>query len=284
MISRNSQLGLRLDSNDEKKKFLMLLRINVNGKLTHVKDMIKLIDDHTNSDGSITIDSEDENEIEYILSQSSDDTWDTEKYVNDRIGITNIIDRTGSSYYLITKSVIDCAEAIKIRTTFTSTIFSKLKHGKYTYLLGKNTMARFVVVNGAIKGFYYDIEKEIATEFGLDTISGKHYNEHKYNVQFSKLIQIMTFVELGDIEVVELAGGKNNGKPKDQKIHNSSNNTVYVVDSTWNQILIRTEGFAVRGHFRLQACGVGLKDRKLTWINAFEKLGYTRRPKGEIVK
>ena len=39
---------------------------------------------------------------------------------------------------------------------------------------------------------------------------------------------------------------------------------------------IRTESFKVTGHWRFQPCGVGMLERKLIWIDTFEKSGYVR--------
>lgn len=63
--------------------------------------------------------------------------------------------------------------------------------------------------------------------------------------------------------------------------NNKTKFPITVVDSTWFTHLVSSGAFKVRGHFRLQACGHGLKDRKLTWINDFQKDGYTRKAKIE---
>jgi hypothetical protein len=47
--------------------------------------------------------------------------------------------------------------------------------------------------------------------------------------------------------------------------------------SSYLKTIVRTEGFKVRGHWRWQAYGEGMKERKLIFINAFEKKGYIRR-------
>lgn len=62
----------------------------------------------------------------------------------------------------------------------------------------------------------------------------------------------------------------------EDKIHSDFDFNIEVVDSTWFTSIIREKGFGVRGHFRLQPCGEGLKEKKLIWINDFEKTGYTR--------
>lgn len=63
------------------------------------------------------------------------------------------------------------------------------------------------------------------------------------------------------------------------KYLNESNLNVQVVDSRWFTTLIRSEAFAVGGHFRLQPHGEGNKQRKLIWISDYQKQGYTRQAK-----
>lgn len=276
---------------DIKTKFLKIMLASHEGSLAGLQKVLEkaqAVETHSEKD-----DGDDEGLTEKVLSE-----WMLEENL-DPIGsqsliarITKaigtdvvVIDGKDSSFYLITEGVLKPAEMIKLNENFTTTLFNKVKPGKYTYLLGRNTMLRFVRKDNVIKGFYFNDAKEIGFEFGFDLETGEYYAPNKNIVEFSQMVQIMTFVELGDIEIVVLNSNQHNGKPKkDGKIMNSSRYSVYVVDSTWNQMLIRTEGFAVRGHFRLQPCGVAMSERKLIWISAFEKEGYRRRPKAEIVK
>jgi hypothetical protein len=63
------------------------------------------------------------------------------------------------------------------------------------------------------------------------------------------------------------------------KYVNNTDKSIRVLDSSWYTSLIRSEGFNVRGHFRLQPIGEGRKERKLIWINDFQKEGYVREAK-----
>lgn len=155
--------------------------------------------------------------------------------------------------------------------------------GKHTYLMGKNEFCRFINKGDKIFGVYWNRLTDVAFSYIYNLEQNECQFPPCYREEFTKITQLITFIELGDIEIVYLKPRQNNNKKKEEKIHNSTNYTVYVVDSTWNQMLIRTDGFAVRGHFRLQPCGLAMKDRKLIWISAFEKNGYTRRPKAEIL-
>lgn len=187
--------------------------------------------------------------------------------------------------YLIQQSVHTCAELIRVNDNFSCTIFNRIKDGEHVYLLGKTMFYRFVKFNGAIRGSFWDREKGLAFEVGFDLEEDKYFFPTIAQKEFNDLVRLMIFIELGDIEVVELASGRNNGKSKKSgKISNQTDYNVFVVDSSWNQIIIRTDGFAVRGHFRLQPCGVDMKDRKLIWIAAFEKHGYKRQPKAKILE
>ncbi|MBX2927022.1 MAG: hypothetical protein KF852_04240 [Saprospiraceae bacterium] len=90
------------------------------------------------------------------------------------------------------------------------------------------------------------------------------------------------FKKYAPIETLVLDGKlSRKGKLNGDKHLNETDLKVTVIDSTWFTNIIRTNGFSVTGHFRLQACGEGLKDRKLIWINEFEKSGYTLNARKE---
>lgn len=61
----------------------------------------------------------------------------------------------------------------------------------------------------------------------------------------------------------------------DCKYVNDTNCNITFLDSKWFTTLVKSDAFKVRGHFRLQAHGEGMKERKLIWISDFEKTGYT---------
>jgi hypothetical protein len=299
IISKNSQLGLRFEDSQVKLDFLMLCSDNLkNG----VKLLDKIIDAKKEGKQDLDI-TQDELERLGLQKDEFKITMDTAIFKQEEImkKVGDIVkssyvdenqpdyilyeSKENSKYFLICDSVYEASALIRIGEGFTARTLKDISLGQYTYLLGKHKMLRFVVVVGAIKGFYYDDKDNVSFEFGLDIETGDYFAPPNYSKIFSKIMQIMTFVELGDIEVLELMAGRNNGKDKNNgKITNTHNYTVFVVDSSWNKIIVRTDGFAVRGHFRLQPCGINMGDRKLVWINAFEKHGYTRRPKAEIVR
>lgn len=86
----------------------------------------------------------------------------------------------------------------------------------------------------------------------------------------------LLFMQFAELEIKEIEPNKKvtDGKEKHK---NETDFKIEVIGCTWFTTIIRNQGFRVSGHFRLQPCGEGLKDRKLIWINDFEKHGYTRR-------
>lgn len=290
IISTNSQLGLRMNSLEKQVEFLELLKSLYEKEVIRLDTFHQKLTNHPNkTDDVYHFEDDDPLGIEALCFVNQIEANHNEKEVRVKvtlaIGEKDIIKGEDSKYFFICDSVYKAAELIKISQTFTGRTLKDIAFGKYTYLMGKHTAVRFVVGINAIKGFYYNDSDNIAFEWGIEMEDGGYYFDLRFQELFTTIMQVLTFVELGDIEVKLLEAGRNNGKDKSKgKVTNTSNNTVYVVDSSWNQIIIRTDGFAVRGHFRLQPCGIGMKDRHLIWIDAFEKHGYKRRPKGEIIK
>lgn len=291
IISENTQLGLMFKRPEVKLDFLNLQRTMILNELEIIKNDIDVVrakerelEDFLNSKiphlTQEQIKSYFHENVDYKQPVTEDD-----EVFSKAIEIDKLLEDEDSKYFLITDSVYKCAELIRIKENFTGRTLKDIQLGKYTYLMGKHCMVRFYCGIGYIKGYYYNSKENISFDWRIAMATGNYYFPERFSKQFTQMMQVLTFVELGDIEIVQLNAGRNNGKPKTEgKVHNSSNNTVYVVDSTWNQLIIRTEGFAVRGHFRLQPCGVSHADRKLIWVDAFEKHGYKRKPKAEIIK
>jgi hypothetical protein len=69
------------------------------------------------------------------------------------------------------------------------------------------------------------------------------------------------------------------GKLNKNRYVNEVKHDVTIIDSNWFTTIIRTKGFGVRGHFAIRACGKGGKDRKIVWIDSYQKNGYIRKAK-----
>lgn len=302
MISENSQLALRMTRpetmseqtlEDMKLKILHHDLIMANVKEQH-RLITKVVDENAKvvgEEGKFEIEVDSLEEGDNV--QMSVRMMFAERDIEEKLGGTTkkLIkdmnsDWSDTKFFFICNSVYEASALIKVGAGgFTARIMKDLKDGKYTYLLGKHQMARFIITKRCLHGMFFDSEAKRAFEYSMDLETGDYFYHIGYDKEFSTLVRIMTFVELGDIEVVVLPPGRNNGGKKNvNKVTNTSPNTVYVVDSSWNKLIIRDEEFKVRGHFRLQPCGPGFVDRKLIWISSFTKEGYTRQPKAQIIK
>jgi len=90
-------------------------------------------------------------------------------------------------------------------------------------------------------------------------------------------LSTITFKQFAEIETKEIGGKDYPKKVKigKEKYLNESPCQINVLDSKWFTHTVRSDGFKVSGHFRLQPFGEGMKKRKLIYIEDFEKSGYT---------
>ena len=104
---------------------------------------------------------------------------------------------------------------------------------------------------------------------------------HSLESELRMAILNVMFRQFTDIKTKHL---KPNEKHVDKKLgHKDLNETdfdITILDSTWYTNLIRSEGFKVTGHPRLQPCKEdGEWTYKLIWINEYMKHGYARTAK-----
>lgn len=277
-ISSNSQLGLRLKMQEAyrlletKTNFSEYCKIFEKLNTTKIaNNELELANTHKLIGGynQETFDKL-KNDRDYLISYRSPNMW-----IKNIIPFINLVSDTEnlSKFYAIANTVSDVIKGIKIGENFNISIFDKFPIGVYTYLLGKDKFLKFSVTDGYIFGFVLSENSETFL-FIIDMVENQLICEPKNKPDLNEVLQLLIFVELGEIEIVELLPGRNNNaKKRSDKITNTSRQNITVIDSKWNTVSIRTEGFSVSGHLRLQ----NYKDsKKLIWINSFQKEGYTR--------
>lgn len=196
--------------------------------------------------------------------------------------------------YLIAKTALDMAERIKIHEDkFDVKFLSKVKDQKITFLLGANKLIRYVKKNGMIFGMQIDT-RDIENvgkymdyhTFKINTITGDIDYANKpveplTEPNFKLFVQLLVFTELSKLEVKVLEPNQKTGTRKEGKYINDSNKQVIVVNSVWNKMVVRTTGFQVSGHWRLQRFGKDFSEAEYIFIEPFMKNGYIRMPKKE---
>jgi len=98
----------------------------------------------------------------------------------------------------------------------------------------------------------------------------------------TEVLSLILFTKYCDLETKVVPAGKKQVH-SGEKYLNETANPIEILDSTWFTSIVRSQGFTVGGEtggfFRLQPCGPGRSEKKLIWISAFEKSGYTRKAK-----
>lgn len=146
----------------------------------------------------------------------------------------------------------------------------------------------FIFIKDIIVGFAQEVLKENEPGHKAVWLSKPTFNIHsvheieaKHREWQSLILLYLNFIKYAEIEVKHLSP---NQKIKNiiTQHKNDTKSNIEILDSTWFTTLVKSDAFKVRGHFRLQPCGPGMKDRKLIWINDFEKQGYVRNFKRPI--
>ena len=209
--------------------------------------------------------------------------------------LRSIFSQDRNKNYLFKQSALIIAERIKADKLLEEnfSFLNRVKEGKkLTYLIDEKCFYRWERVGAQIRCIYIEINlttgyiKYHLWKFNLDT-GILSYPPHEYSDAFEKVmmrfVRLLIFTELSELETVILAPDRSIGTRKGGKYVNETNSDIVIVDSTWNKMIFRTTGFAVSGHLRLQRHGKGRNDVKLIFIEEFEKHGYVRKAKSELV-
>lgn len=195
-----------------------------------------------------------------------------------------LTDISGVKVYLIRKTVQEICAKINIR-----------EERKFDYLQKMNDGNRILVLDeGRFFKYYKEGSRIVVSFFEKDSVSflSTMFNfelEQEYSTEkdtdrmvlAEKLfLQLIMFMEYAPFEEVFLKPSQKNGTRSEGKVLNDSPQNLIIVDSSWNKVIVRTEGFTVGadtgGFLALRACGVGRYDRRFVWIAPFEKEGYVR--------
>lgn len=210
--------------------------------------------------------------------------------------------KSDSKFLLIKDSAKQEAEKIKINHNFNLKFLSNSSNENITYITSENDFFRYYKVGKIIFGCYIRRHDEDYIEyhfFKLNTetntidvgegamdfdISPYFLGETSsgdvgFQTKYVRFIQLVVWTQLSELEYVVVKPKGRIGTRKNGKIANDSQTSIVVVDSSWNKVIIRTEGFSVSGHFRLQPCGKNRSKLKLVYVKPHQKSGYVRGAK-----
>ena len=159
-------------------------------------------------------------------------------------------------------------------------------HDYVVYFFSKNIFTGLMIQSVSKDLFNHVMSNEFKSSIPyLQNLGVKsdNYLQEICNFLYSLLIANINFMKYANVETRIL-------QPKERitdiscKYTNDSDSRITILDSTWFTNLVKSESFNVRGHFRLQPCGQAFKDKKLIWIDSFQKSGYNRKATVELIK
>lgn len=190
--------------------------------------------------------------------------------------------------YYVTKTVINLLDLLAIRKRedgeYDWTVFSEIEPGKRTFIFDENKVFRIRVWEDGVIHFillYY--------EGKVSDVTGKLKYEHfwintatNFKSDFTTpdiemfMYKLLCFIYMSDNEEITVEPGRKYGTKKQGKVVNTIPFPITIINSRWNTT-VKTDAFAVSGHFRLQKHGPQRKKTTMIWIEPFEKEGYTRK-------
>lgn len=151
--------------------------------------------------------------------------------------------------------------------------FMVLGDSLYMYLIENESSGNYIMAK---------IENNVAVaSFIGGNLSNNEDWEHNSAFQeFDDLLNVLLFKKYAETETIFVPAGETQIL-NDSRYKNQTKTDITVLDCRWFTNIVRTEGFAVSGHFRLQPHGESRAQRKLIWIDEFQKNGYTHQAKVE---
>ena len=135
--------------------------------------------------------------------------------------------------------------------------------------------------------FYVDLKTGVMGFDESNTYTKEEIRDVKTLIEkyYSRFLVVVTYLELTDVtlNIIEGSLSKNKNRKSNLTISNSSRFNIIHVNTNWNTMVVNVNSFGVRGHWRLQQCGVGRSQYKYVWVNPYEKGLVRRLPQKELV-
>jgi hypothetical protein len=234
--------------------------------------------------------------------------------IEDRDNVINRLRKPRNKNVYFSSKAIQLSENIKLKQDLDINFFNQIPDNTMeTFLIG-NRFYRYWVIDKKAFIIHYKVWKKIS-EFDFESeLDTKVYNDFMdkhgsreeverhlsvdniliFAIDFnegisveginheilSDFLRLLIFLRFGDVTINLVKSNSVTKLPSGDSMNNTSSKDITIVKANWNTISIRTEGFSVKAHFRLQPCGEGRTDRKLVFIDQFNKHGYIRKGQG----
>lgn len=172
-------------------------------------------------------------------------------------------------------------------------VFDKVSHRKITLILPDNQLFR-IMFNERFFSFAHlkivplDGSQKSQALWALGFVSreraprvSRNWTDTPIQEIEGTMYKLLCFLYMTENEEILVEPGAKHGTRKTGKVVNSLTIPVTIVNNNWNITSIRTEGFDVSGHLRMQPTKGG---HKLILIEPFKKHGYVRKAKPQEEK
>lgn len=186
--------------------------------------------------------------------------------------------------FYITDTIVDKVKLLLIKK-YDWTVFKKCKEGKRVFILRNGDLIFSYLDEGVFFFLYINL-----VNFSRDNVTCQYIpfriiidnndvlceDKNTEYYDFTYKLLCFFFLSKNDERIIE-AGKSYGSKKQSDALSNDLNLPVTIVNSNWNITSIRTDGFNVSGHFRLQPCGLQFSETKMIFIEPFKKHGYIRK-------
>lgn len=227
-----------------------------------------------------------------------------DRIVDDKLkSVWKLWEPKGNTLYMVTETVLDKLDLLKVKKVHTEgvgehynwTVFNHIPDNKKTFILpdlppGHQNCLRLLKSGDVIQFLHLSRFKnkdnknewnEHAICFFVDTKTGlqcDHFNHIDVKGIEDFIYRLLCFIWLSENEEIIVKPGQKVGTRNSGKLINSFDKLpITIINSKWNVTSVRTEGFQVRGHFRVLT--KGHIEPRMVWIEPYEKKGYIRKAK-----
>lgn len=242
---------------------------------------------------------------EKVLSNQIAD-YDKHRDFNAYMSLYNMVRVADQRAYVITDTVVDVLDLLKVNKTakyeltgkgtndtvstidtYDWSVFDSLREQKITLILPNNALLRVHRTDKFLSFIHLTLDWKkheghidytaSFIDFNFKRLSANWIDKEMQGIELY-VYRLLCFMYLTENTEEIVQPGHKYGTRKSGKVVNQMKIPVTVVTSKWNVTSIRTEGFDVSGHFRLQPT---INGPKIIFIQPFRKHGYVRRAKKE---
>ena len=206
--------------------------------------------------------------------------------------------------YYVSKSVFDKLDMLKLKKTadhYNWSVFKNIPEGKRTFIMPNEpayqSIIRMQVIGDTIAFCMMTLWTKTNQNgmarmnwelFYLNRATGElctHFENPDVRKNEPFIYSLLCFLFLTDNdEIIVHPGQKYGTKKSPDNLLNDIRVPITIINSRWNTVVNRTEGFDVRGHFALRRCGENFSDYKIVFIEPFRKEGYHRGAQKETTQ